>query len=286
MGYFINNFYYPSPVFDDYDNTLPPIFPAVAIIKFLLSEYLVNGKAYVSMDEIGNYLIVNKVTGLEPLSFFSELSPKSFHGDLRQPRELVRFISQFSFLKWKNPSVYLEINSKEEAYQIEQLLAPQTNLRNQNPGAEILNLGSNFRTTSWSDLTISQVNLLDAEFTEGSKSRVTHLRTERSKKLKEFYFANSPSPHICDMCSMDTARQYPWADRLIELHHLLPLNSPVRVDAKATSTKDIVGICPSCHRATHKFYSKWLKDNDLLDFQSQDEARHVYAKAKQEVVLI
>jgi hypothetical protein len=257
----------------------------VAIIKFLLSEYLVRGKNSITVDEIGSYLIANNVTGLEPLNFYSTLKPKLFHGDLRQSRELIRFISQFSFLKWNNPSLYLEVTNKEEAFQIETLLAPQINQRKSDVGAEVLNLGANFQGTALGDLTISQINVIDTEFTEGSKTRVTHLRTERSAKLKDFYFSNTSNPHICDMCFMDTERRYPWANHIIELHHLLPLCSPVRVDTGKTSIKDIAGVCPTCHRATHKFYSKWLKASGLKDFQNYEEARHVYAQAKQEVVL-
>jgi predicted HNH restriction endonuclease len=157
--------------------------------------------------------------------------------------------------------------------------------RQPNAGAEVLNLGSDFQGTALGDLTISQINVIDTEFTEGKKIRVTHLRSERSAKLKDFYFSNTLNPHICDMCSMDTEKRYPWADRIIELHHLLPLGSPVRVDAGKTSINDIAGICPSCHRATHKFYSKWLKTNGLKDFQNYEEARYVYKTAKQEIVL-
>jgi hypothetical protein len=286
MRHFATRFYYPSPVFDGYNCTDHQTFPVIAIIKFLLSEYLVRGKASITVDEIGNYLLANDVTGLEPLSFYSTLKPKSFNGDLRQTRELIRFISQFSFLKWNKPSLYFEASNKDEAFQIEELLAPQLMQRQPDPEAEVLNLGSDFQGTALGDLTISQINIVDAEFTEGSKIGVTHLRSERSAKLKDFYFSNTINPHICDMCSIDTEKRYPWADRIIELHHLLPLCSPVRVDAGKTSIKDIAGMCPSCHRATHKFYSKWLKSNGLKDFKSYEEALNVYNEAKREIVLI
>jgi hypothetical protein len=285
MRHFATHFYYPSPVFDGYNCTDPQTFPVVAIIKFLLSEYLVRGKNFVTVDEIGSHLIVNDVTGLEPLNFYSTLKPKKFKGDLRQPRELIRFVSQFSFLKWNNPNLYLEVTNKEEVLQIEKLLAPLLTPRRPHAEAELLNLGSNFQGTALGDLTISQINVIDTEFTEGSKIRVTHLRTERSVKLKDFYFANISNPHICDMCTMDTKERYPWTDRIIELHHLLPLCSPVRVDTGKTSIKDIAGVCPSCHRATHKFYSKWLRNSGLKDFQNYEEARYVYSEAKQQVVL-
>ena len=86
------------------------------------------------------------------------------------------------------------------------------------------------------------------------------------------------------MCYMDTHRIYPWADRLIELHHLLPLADPVGVSLKSTSLNDLVGLCPSCHRATHKFYSRWLTERRVLDFVDKNEAAAVYSEAKAEVV--
>jgi hypothetical protein len=285
LRHFAINFYYPSPIFEGYNNNDQQVFPVIAIIKFLLSEYLLKGNITITTDDIANYLIANDATGLEQLDYYAKLKPNKFQGDFRQPRELIRFISQFSFLKWSNPNLYLEVTNKEEALQIIKLLEPQLTVRQPDAGAELLKLGSNFQGTALGNLTISQINVIDTEFTEGSKVRVTHLRTERSAKLKDFYFANTEYPHICDMCSMDTAKRYPWADRIIELHHLLPLSSPVKVEIGKTSIKDIAGVCPSCHRATHKFYSRWLKVNGLKDFQNDDEARHVYAEAKQEIVL-
>ena len=87
------------------------------------------------------------------------------------------------------------------------------------------------------------------------------------------------------MCYVDTAIRYPWADHVIELHHLLPLASPVRVGNQTTSLKDLVGLCPSCHRATHKFYSKWFKENKVKDFASHEQAINVYNDIKKQIVL-
>lgn len=285
MRHFATHFYYPSPVFEGYSYTDQQIFPVVAIIKLLLSQYLVHGKSKITIDEIGSYLIANNTTGCEPLIFYSTIKPKSFHGDLRQVRELVRFISQFSFLKWDNPNLHLEIAHKEDALQIENLLTLQINHRKIDPQLEILSLGSNFQGTALGDFTIGQVSAVEAQFTEGGRTRVTHLRTERSAKLKEFYFSTTLNPHICKMCSIDTKKKYPWASHIIELHHLLPLSSPVKVEARKTSVNDIIGVCPTCHRATHKFYSQWLRNNNLKDFRNYEEARHIYALAQQGIVL-
>lgn len=285
MAHFATHFYYPSPIFEGYRVDGPQTFPVIAIIKFLLSEYLLRNKNYISIEEIGQKLIANNVSGVEPLAFYSTLTPKAVSIDLRQPRELVRFISQFSFLKWNSSNLFLEVTNKEEALQIEALLVPHITTRNNYAGAEVLNLGSHLESTSLGDLTISQVNVIDSEFTEGSKIRVRHLRTERSAKLNDFYFQHVDKPHICKMCDMDTLRQYPWTSRLVEIHHLLPLSSPVRVEGSTTSIKDVVGLCPTCHRATHKYYSQWLADHNLRDFRNYNEAYNVYEEVKQRIIL-
>ena len=286
LRHFSANYYYPSPIFQDYNNKEKQVFPVVSIIKLLISNYLLKNKIFITTEDVANYLIANDVSGLEPLEFYSTLEPKQFKGDFRQPRELIRFISQFSFLKWSSPNIFLEVNTKEEALHILKFLEPEVSIRKPDASAELLRLGSNFQGTDLGDLTVNRLNTIDIEFTEGSKIRVTHLRTERSAKLKDFYFTNTTKPHICDMCTMDTIKRYPWADRIIELHHLLPLASPVKVETGKTSIKDIVGVCPSCHRATHKFYSRWLSEKGRKDFQSYEEAKHVYEVAKQEIVLV
>ena len=285
MRHFATHFYYPSPVFDGYNCKDVQVFPIVAIFKLLASIYLTKGKNFITVDEIASYLIANNVTGLEPLSFYSNLRPQVVPGDLRQVRELICFISQFSFFKWNNQSLYLEVSNREDIFQIDTLLTPEVKPRQAGPEAELLSLGSGFQGLALSDLTTSQVDIFDAEFSEGSKTRVTHLRSERSAKLKEFYFSVTENPHICDMCATDTAKKYPWANHIIELHHLLPLSSPVRVDLLKTSIRDIAGICPTCHRATHKFYAQWLKRTGLKDFQNDIEAHHVYDQAKHGIVL-
>ena len=281
---FAKKFYYPSPIFEDYDINSPQIFPVVATIKFLFANYL-KKKDFVSVNEVRDYLIGNNVTGLENIDFYQSLKPRNTPIDIRQPREFIKFISQLSFLKWNEPNLYLEVENEDEIKQILHLITPDITLRFADPNQEVLRLGKDFKPTSFIDLTTKLFNVPDIEFAEGNKVRITHLRTERSTKLRDFFFLYHPNPHICDMCSMDTLRKYPWADRIVELHHLLPLSSPLRVEEDKTSLKDIVGLCPTCHRATHKFYSYWLKQNKLKDFREYEEAIFVYQQAKMEVKL-
>jgi hypothetical protein len=284
-------FYYPSPVYEDYVASGPQIFPMVALIKYLISEYLVRGKNYATLEEVINVLVANQVNGTEPLVTYSKLSRRKISlsdDEIRQIRELLIFVSQISFLKWETPKLYLEATDKYELYEIEKSIAPDINLRKANSGEEILQLGgvAGPKVKSLGTLTLSAAgHAMDDEFVEGKKARVSHLRSERSGQLKLLYFKNITNPEICRMCAADTAKRYAWTDHVIELHHLLPLSSPVRVETGKTSIKDLVGLCPSCHRATHKYYSQWLKKMKRKDFAGYDEARAVYDEAKSKIVL-
>lgn len=289
LAHVARNFYYPSPIFEGYTTSGLQIFPIIAIIKLLISENLTRAKYNVSLEDIAEYLIGNNVTGLEPVSDYANLKRTQYvlSGDQpRQLREMIRFVSQFSFLKWNRPDLYLEVADKAELYDIESSLKPVINIRQPDAGKELLQMGSCFRSDLLGTLTIRQVEAIEQEFTEGNKVRVTHLRTERSRQLKQIYFSHASRPEVCDMCNTDTRQKYPWTPHVIELHHLLPLSSPVRVEGGSTSLKDLVGICPSCHRATHKFYSGWLKQNGLKDFRNYAESKNVYSEAKSRIVLI
>ena len=75
---------------------------------------------------------------------------------------------------------------------------------------------------------------------------------------------------------------YPWTDRLLEVHHLLPLCSGARASKDGTLLEDLLANCPSCHRAVHRYYDKWLVEENRVDFADAREAREVYRDAKRE----
>jgi len=285
------NFYYPSPVFEDYQPTGPQVFAMCAIVKLLASQFIEHAKPFVSLTEIIDLLKGNMVDGTEPLGHYGQLKPTGTRtpngsDELRQMREMLRYLSQLSFLKWDNPNLYIDVASRDAAIAIAEIFSPVVVPRLLDPAQELLRLGGRAEARLIPDIVESEtLNPFDMEFTEGSRIRVTHLRIERSSKLKDIYFSHARNPDFCDMCEMDTHQRYPCADRIIELHHLLPLSSPVRVELKSTSLGDIVGLCPSCHKATHKFYSKWLKDNSQKDFTTYSEAKEVYSLAKTKVVI-
>jgi len=284
FAFFSRKFYFPSPIFEKYNTTEYPVFPVSAILKFILSKYNRVKQNFVSIDEIGAFLIGNNVTGLEPVDFYDSLQPKAITDDLRQTRELVKFISQFSFLKWENPHLYFDIYDADEMFNIITRVNPIVTVRNSELGLELLNMGSGFFATELGDYTIRQTALFDTEFSEGNRIRATHIRTERSAKLKDFYFKYTKYPEICNMCGLNTYTKYPWAQYIIEIHHLLPLSSPARVENKVTSIQDVAGVCPTCHRAVHKYYKLWFLNNSKMDFNSKEEANAIYQEAKSKIV--
>lgn len=280
LAHFSRHFYYPSPIFENYNIRDQQIFPIPAIIKYMFSKYCRTGLNYISIQEIGAFLIENNVTGLEPLTFYDSLRSKSIRSDLRQTRELIRFVSQFSFLKWENPNLFFDISDQKDMLNIIKALEPIVATRNPDQGLELLAMGSRFGNVELGNYTANKIESIDTDFLEGNKIRVTHVRTERSNKLKDFYFKYANLPEICNMCTLNTKIKYPWASHIIEIHHLLPLASPIRVENSKTSLRDIVGLCPTCHRATHKYYSKWLKTNTRSDFVSYQEANQIYFEVK------
>ena len=79
------------------------------------------------------------------------------------------------------------------------------------------------------------------------------------------------------------SKRYPWTDFLLDIHHISPLSSTVAISSHGTSIADIVGLCPSCHRAVHVYYKMWLKANNQTDFVSKAEAHDVYLQATKEI---
>ncbi len=289
LSYVIPRFYYPSPAFQDYKSTGKRIFPFSAILKFLVSKSDGVSVPRVSIDEIFTYLIGNKCDGKESLQFFNKLKPVAYipKGDeARQLREMVIFLSQFDFLKWEKSNLILDIDvgDRDALRQIKNIAKPIEKKRFADASKEILSIGGS-RSRDFIQLEIkSRVYNEDDTFTEGKKVRVTHLRTERSRKLREMFFSSKGKPFVCGMCDENLTEKYPWVGNLLEVHHLLPLSSPINVARKGTSIKDLVGLCPTCHRAVHNFYRKWLKDNSQNDFPSYVQANDVYDLAKKSIV--
>jgi len=289
IGFLVRRFYYPAPMFEDYDRAAKQTFPMAAALKYLLVS-AERAKPFVTVEEVADYLVGNGVTGSESISFYRSLQPSGavLRGDqLRQLRELLIFLSQATFLKWDRPRLFLDADGLNTEFQAQLLLlaSPEMRPRLAGKAEEILNMGR-VDGAIVQQITWARIEESDDQFIEGQKVRSFHLRSERSTKLREIFLARSSNRSTCNMCSMDTRLKYPWTDTLLEIHHLLPLGSPLYVDSRMTSLRDLVGVCPTCHRATHLYYKHWLKGSGQKDFASKEQAHQVYEEARGHVAII
>lgn len=285
LQYLVKVFYYPSPVFQGYNTTDSQSYPYCAILKYLIANARSSGDPSLTVEAVFSRLIGNHVNGLEGINSYSSLVDTNLtgHGDqLRQVREMLIFISQLSFLSWIDGRLFIDIHglSNLSSEQIEQLVSPVSGLRNENPDLEIQRLfdisPSEEKSLEFNEPSTPE----DDVFTEGRKVRVSHLRTERNRKVIRHYFRHADNPKLCDICRVEVAGRYPWLDNLIEVHHILPLSSPLHVDRAGTSLNDLVGLCPNCHRATHSFYKIELANENLADFVSEEHAKETYYQVR------
>jgi predicted HNH restriction endonuclease len=196
------------------------------------------------------------------------------------------FISQLSFLSWMDGKLYIDPDYVTTLSRSEQesITNPIIRTRNIDQDLEIQQLfDSNFHTQEIPVLK-DPIGVNDIVFTEGKKIRVSHLRTERNQKVIRYYFENVANAALCNICEFEVRNRYPWVNNLIEVHHILPLSSPLQIGKDGTSMNDLVGVCPNCHRATHAFYRSYLVSNDLSDFTSSEHARDVFNLVKSSYV--
>jgi len=281
----IQRFRFPSPIFDSYDSKEPVIYPFVALLKYLLVKAENDPFPTISTEEVFSKIIGNACNGLESDTFYRSLKSTGVQpkGDqVRQVREMMLVVSQFSFLKWANKILYLDAT-----FDLQQFLA-DVDLSLTPP---VLDRAEEFaemtRLTSIPSPLFSGQNFetpIDVLFTEGQRSRITHLKIERSPLLRKMFF-KQPRTIQCDMCELLPRVKYPWTDNLLEIHHLLPLSSGIALLNSGTSLNDIVPLCPNCHRSIHVYYKIWLNGNQVNDFSNKVEAREVYKEAKLKIVL-
>lgn len=289
LAYLVPRFYFPSPVFKDYKPSGLRAFPYCVVLRYLLANVGSSGGAQLGLQDVFAKLIGNECSGSEPLSFYASLPPTAYSGvgdAVRQVREMLIFLSQFSFLKWAGNTLFFDVESATTSAlgELERLARPVERDRDADPRRELLGIGSMEDAGDLGAAIPSREMPSDVVFTEGKKVRVTHLRTERSLRLRRLLFDTVPQPYLCDMCSRDMRQRYPWVENLLEVHHLLPLGSPIRTDETGTCLADLAPLCPNCHRSVHRFYRDWLSSTGYGDFKDYDEARAVYQGAKSQFV--
>ncbi len=274
----------PSPALKGWTPDSNFRYPLLFTLKYLLSKQAIFSNSITDLNEIISAYCNSGFTGDEDENDFAALISQPAgslisHGDkARQARESIKVISQISYIFLKNNEITLSLNP-QDARNIFLELAPIIGPRAQTADDEIRRIASLFScgsTYDFFDYPNTVINdIIESGFKEGSKVKKTHLTIERNSSLRNQFFATHPSA-ICDVCHVDTSIRFPWTDRVLDLHHLLPLSSGTRVENSGTVFDDLVPVCPTCHRATHRFYDTWLLDKNKLDFNNQAEARSVY----------
>jgi len=287
LSLYVPRFRYPFSGFTHYNPSQPAIYPFCAIIKKLLSDFLIRRQATLSLDDVFSLLIGNGCTGMEPLEHYSTLkrtsrAPQGDEG--RQVREMMIFVSQLSLLKWDNGLLHLDIASRDfEDYDgFHQLVTPVFTEPKASEEEDFVAITTLTGAIVYPFKLQSREAPTDDIFIEGKRTRITHIKIERSPLLRRLYLRTHPGT-TCDMCVANMRERYPWTENILEVHHLLPLSSALTVTSEGTSLADVVGICPNCHKSTHAFYRKWLNENRLEDFRNKNEARVVYNQAKETV---
>ncbi|MBS1766241.1 MAG: HNH endonuclease [Acidobacteria bacterium] len=289
-----SSFTSPSPAFRGWNNQEVFRYPLLFSLKYLLAKTAINAGSMATLDEILGAYQISGFTGDEGDEEFISLMGRTAefeaasHGSdsplRRQSCESLWVLAQISYLYIKSGLIFVSLE-KEDAREIFQELAPILGPHDQDPNNEIRRISDLFRDGSTSisfeyPHTIVD-DLTQSGFTEGGKIKKTHTIIERNAGLRQHYFNEHPTA-VCDVCSVNTALSYPWAERILDLHHLLPLSSGTRVENDGTSFSDLRPVCPSCHRAIHRFYDKWLTGKSLKDFRNATEAFSVYTNMKSE----
>lgn len=294
LHFLLRAFTEPSPALQDWRPNANFRYPLIFALKYLLTKTAIGVGPVASLDEIiGAY----SSTGFDGDEDATQFIGAVAHSDeyesagravpdtlRRQARESLLVMSQISYLHVRAGNIIVSLEPGD-AHSIFEEAFPIIGPRAQNREAEIRRLAALFEggTTSdffdYPDTIVTEV--VESGFREGNKVKKTHVTIERNSSLRRDFFAARPTV-ICDVCEMNTARTYPWTERVMDLHHLLPLSSGTRVEAAGTTFADLVPVCPSCHRAIHRFYDRWLDVNNRQDFEDRDEAVSVYQNMKSE----
>jgi hypothetical protein len=282
----------PNPALEAWSATAEFRYPLLFTLKYLLAKAAVGPTPSATLDEIiGAYRVSGFVGHEDDTAFIGILgNDQAYHQSgqsspdvlRRQARESIKVLCQVSYLHLKNNRVFINLDKKDalKAFgELNPIGGPRANDRD----AEIIRLaglfagGSTLDFFDYPNTVVTEV--VESGFQEGTKVQKTHVTIERNSGLRKAFFQANPTT-ICDVCDLDTRQTYPWTERVMDLHHLLPLSSGTRVVGNATTFEDLVPLCPSCHRGVHRYYDNWFRAQQRKDFQNRDEAVAIYNQIK------
>lgn len=283
-------FFIPSPIFANQSDTNTAVYPMLAIMKLLIcQDFSRNG---LSPTQVLSYLARNNATGTEPQEFYTSLRESatlSSRDERRQVSEMMKVMSQISFLFWNGGAIYIDPYLTEpQKKQLFDSLTPEItplDIADRDEDESVLILGNiqeqihSVYTPYVTDDEMELQGEIAPVFVEGRKKLVNHLKIERNNNLRKYYLSQAEHPETCDMCQESQTERYPWASNIIEVHHKLPLSSTLHLTGDGTTMGDLVGLCPSCHKAVHRYYRQYLLESGKGDFESREEAFDTYQRA-------
>lgn len=272
----------PAPSFQQWAPSASPRFPLLFTLKFLLARSVI-GEPIVPISEIVGAYDKSGFVGDEDQSAYVALAKKQWSsGDHRQARESIQVIGQLSYLSASSSEVIVTLDD-EDALNLFESLQAIRGAQNGDSEQEIMRVAGLFESAvAELDIDFAKTVLdetVEAGFSEGTRVEKTHIVLERNTAVRKAFFDKNPTT-TCDFCDRDTNSEFPWSDRVLDIHHVLPLCSGTRSDKGGTVLGDLVAVCPTCHRAVHRFYAQWLKAKGRKDFTDAAEARAVYDEAK------
>ncbi len=286
----------PSPALSHWNSRANIRYPLCFALRYALAKMSVVGNPVTRINEIiGAYMDSQFVGGETEADFvrlvnsnrdFSQLAQGRGAQAIRQARESIKFLCQISYLHCNRNEITVSL-SREDAIRIFAEIGPIEGNYEAEGNQEINRLAAFFRDGSVHDFFDYQAttvsNELDSGFVEGSKVKRSHIVIERNSRLRRLFFASNQST-LCDACLLDTRRRYAWTERVLDIHHALPLSSGTRVDSNTgTLLEDLVAVCPTCHRAIHRFYDAYLRNSNRSDFDNRTEAMGVYELVKNRI---
>ncbi len=274
----------PSPAQSDYNVAHPPRWPLLFALKLLLARAALNLPVSVPLNHILATYMETGATGEETFEYYSQLDlgPRSIPAyadaaQIRQARESLKVLAQISYLSVDGIAVSVSL-PPEEARMLFLGLKAVAGPQLADPSQELMRVADTFNGGTLV-MPVGIETDLPVFFPEGTRKFRTHFFLERNRNIRALFFSRRTIMH-CDVCAMDTKQVYRH-DGLLELHHLLPLSSGSRVESRnGTILDDLVPVCPTCHRAVHKYYTVWLQGRAQKDFTGVEEARGVYTSAK------
>ena len=275
----------PSPALSTWNHAADLRYPLLFVLRFLLAR-ATQGIVDTTISQLVSAYNTSGFVGDESeIDFLAILDPGNVpKSRARQANESIKVLAQLSYLTATTDSITVSL-AKSDAHDLFCDLKPIKGTPVKDRAMEIKRRAELFPSVcaelsfDYPASIVSDVGEAGFVFAEGARVRRTHLTIERNQMIRKRYFEENPSLD-CDLCGMDTRDHYPWTSGLLEVHHLLPLCSGARTSNNGTVLEDLVANCPTCHRAVHRYYDRWLGDRSQLDFADAGEARGAYDEAK------